>query len=497
MKKVLNFIIFLVLMTIFTSNIFAVQDLNSTSESVNNEGRHISYTYYIKNYDVDIQVTENHVLNITETIDVYFNDKSHGIFREIPLFGTIDREDGSSLKYRGTISNLSVNEMYSESVQNSNKYIKIGNPNKYEIGDKQYIIKYSYKLSGDNSKEFDELFYNIIGTGWNAPIDKVTFKIQMPKEFNEEKLGFTHGILDSIETDKIFYEIDGNTIIGEFIQILQPREGLTRRLELPEGYFIVNINIMDYIMFNLSRQIFAVSIMFLGSKYLFERNFKYYFLFVIIAMCFHTTAIIMLPMYFLLNMKITKKYLLKYIKEFHKLYPNITIEISTDPTGELKEKLKLGMIDLIIAKMPKYKESEYEYKVLGKLEDIFVCNEKYQELSQKEISLEELSTYPILLQKNPSSSREYIDSVCHERNIELKSIMNIASSNLLIDFVKIGYGIGFVTKQYVLEELHTKELFEIKVRPTIPPREFGLIQLKEHVLSFSAQALIELIERDN
>ncbi len=194
---------------------------------------------------------------------------------------------------------------------------------------------------------------------------------------------------------------------------------------------------------------------------------------------------------------LTKKYLLKYIKEFHKLYPNITIEISTDPTGELKEKLKLGMIDLIIAKMPKYKESEYEYKVLGKLEDIFVGNEKYQELSQKEISLEELSTYPILLQKNPSSSREYIDSVCHERNIELKSIMNIASSNLLIDFVKIGYGIGFVTKQYVLEELHTKELFEIKVRPTIPPREFGLIQLKEHVLSFSAQALIELIERDN
>ena len=73
---------------------------------------------------------------------------------------------------------------------------------------------------------------------------------------------------------------------------------------------------------------------------------------------------------------LTKKYLLKYIKEFHKLYPNITIEISTDPTGELKEKLKLGMIDLIIAKMPKYKESEYEYKVLGKLEDIFVGNEK-------------------------------------------------------------------------------------------------------------------------
>lgn len=153
MKKILNFIICLFVMFTFTSNIFATENINNISDDIDSVGKHLSYTYYIKNYDIDIQVTEEHVLNITETIDVYFNEKSHGIFRDMSLNGVIYREDGSRSSYNARISNLSVNEMYSESIQNSSRQIKIGNPNKYVIGDKQYIIKYLCKLSGDNSKK--------------------------------------------------------------------------------------------------------------------------------------------------------------------------------------------------------------------------------------------------------------------------------------------------------------------------------------------------------
>lgn len=194
---------------------------------------------------------------------------------------------------------------------------------------------------------------------------------------------------------------------------------------------------------------------------------------------------------------LTKKYLLKYLDIFHKLYPNIIIEISTDPTGELKEKMKLGQLDFIIAKMPRYLDEEYSYTVLGQLEDIFIANEAFYKLKGKKITLQELAEYPILLQKNPSSSREYIDEICRDRNTTLKSIMNIASSNLLIDFVKIGYGIGFVTKQYVQEELGDQTLFEVQLEPAIPPRDFGIIQLKENFISFSAEAMLELIKQDS
>ncbi len=190
---------------------------------------------------------------------------------------------------------------------------------------------------------------------------------------------------------------------------------------------------------------------------------------------------------------LAKKYLFKYIEIFHKLYPNITIEISTDPTSQLKESLREGKIDFIVAKMVDEEEKDLDYISLGELEDVFVVNKDYKELLNKKIDLEQLLEYPILLQKVPSNSRKLAEQYFEENNVKVKSIMNIASSNLLIEFVKIGYGIGFVTKQYIKQELENKELFILDVVPKIEARPFGIIKLKDNALSFSAEEMIRLI----
>lgn len=192
---------------------------------------------------------------------------------------------------------------------------------------------------------------------------------------------------------------------------------------------------------------------------------------------------------------LTKKYLLKYIEEYHKKYPNIIIEISTDPTCQLKEKLRDGQIDFIIAKMPEEKEYDLDYEELGQLEDVFIVGKEYKELINKKIDIINLIEYPILLQKEPSSSRELIEQYFKENNIKMKSIMNIASSNLLIDFVKIGFGIGVTTKEYVKEEIENKELFILNVKPKLKVRNFGIIKLKDNILNYSAQEMIKLIDK--
>ncbi len=194
---------------------------------------------------------------------------------------------------------------------------------------------------------------------------------------------------------------------------------------------------------------------------------------------------------------LVKKYLVKYIKKFHELYPNILIEISTDPTSEMIKSLKIGLIDFIIAKLPEYSDNELEFTILGKMDNIFIAGEKYNKLLNENLSIKDLVNYPILLQKSPSTSRRTIDNYCKNNNISLNTVMNIASSNLLIDFVKAGYGIGFVTKNYVEEELKNKELFEINLTPKIEPTKFGIIKLKNNVLSFSALKFIQTILKDN
>ena len=49
--------------------------------------------YYIKHYNVDIEVRENNSYLITETIDAYFDAgaNKHGIIRNIPLKNNIYR----------------------------------------------------------------------------------------------------------------------------------------------------------------------------------------------------------------------------------------------------------------------------------------------------------------------------------------------------------------------------------------------------------------------
>jgi DNA-binding transcriptional LysR family regulator len=194
---------------------------------------------------------------------------------------------------------------------------------------------------------------------------------------------------------------------------------------------------------------------------------------------------------------LTKSFLMPYIRKFHMKYPNIIFEISTDPTSTLKNFLKKGKIDFIIAKFPPKMKDEFCYKKLGNMQDIFIASKEYKDLTNQKLTLKELTNFPILLQKQPSSSRECFELYCQENHVKLKTVMEIASSNLLIDFAKIGYGIGLVTKEYVKKELEQNELFEINITPKIPLRDFGIIYLNYDYLTKASIAFLKTLDEEN
>lgn len=187
-----------------------------------------------------------------------------------------------------------------------------------------------------------------------------------------------------------------------------------------------------------------------------------------------------------------KTYIFKYIEKFHQKYPNIIIDIYTDPTKTLIQKLKTGEIDIIINKFPFNIDKDLAYISLGQSNYIFVANKNYYKIN-KTISLKELTDYPILLQKEPSNSRASALNYFNQNNIQIKPKMNIASSNLLIDFVKMGFGIGYVTKLFANEELKNDELVEIKVNPAPPICEFGIIKLQNNVLNTACNKFIDTL----
>lgn len=64
-----------------------------------------------------------------------------------------------------------------------------------------------------------------------------------------------------------------------------------------------------------------------------------------------------------------------------------------------------------------------------------------------------------------------------------------------MDFVKAGFGIGYATKEFILDDLNEKRLYEIRVTPTIPSREVGIVVLNNSIPNYSALKLIEIMTK--
>lgn len=203
-----------------------------------NYNQPITYDYTIDKYHIDIIVNENNTLDITEKISAYFYADKHGIFRTIPLNNTVIRLDGTTSKNRTVVSNLKVSDPYKTSRAEGNFKIQIGDADKTISGPKDYEIKYTYNLGKDPVKDYDELYFNIIGTEWDTTIDNVSFTITMPKDFDESKLGLAIGEYGSSNNNNIVYKIEDNKITGYYKSKLNVGEGITVRCELEEGYFV-------------------------------------------------------------------------------------------------------------------------------------------------------------------------------------------------------------------------------------------------------------------
>lgn len=188
---------------------------------------------------------------------------------------------------------------------------------------------------------------------------------------------------------------------------------------------------------------------------------------------------------------VSKYVLFPYLEKFHNDYPNIDIRIVNTLTEELLKELRSGNLDLLILNLPMSETKDLIIQKIIDVQDIFVGNKKYFDLTSGKVKLEELKDYPLLFQKSPSNTRKYLDNYLKQNQVELMPKMEIVSYNLIMDFIKSGFGIGYATKEFILEELEKESLYEIEVTPNIPKRFIGAVTLKQTIPNYSVKRLLE------
>ena len=210
--------------------------------------------YTIKKLKIDAKVTETNDIQITEEMDVFFNYEKHGIYRVIPEKNTII-EDGDKKKVDARVSNVTVNENFTSTSQDGYKILKIGDKDKTIVGDKKYIIKYTYSIEKYNTKDgIDEFYFNIVGDKINTTIGSVEYKIEFPKKYNKENIYLYAGRyeykLDGEETVNeekgiVTDVLSDRVIAGRIDKLILPFKAVTLRIKLGKDYFILRNNYTD------------------------------------------------------------------------------------------------------------------------------------------------------------------------------------------------------------------------------------------------------------
>ena len=83
----------------------------------------------------------------------------------------------------------------------------------------------------------DDVYYNLIGNDWDTIIETAHFSITLPKAFDPSQVEFMTGSYGSVDTGAVNFTVTGNTIEGTLNRPLSAHEGVTLKVNLPDGYF--------------------------------------------------------------------------------------------------------------------------------------------------------------------------------------------------------------------------------------------------------------------
>jgi len=86
------------------------------------------------------------------------------------LKNKVQRLDGTTSNNRVKVSDISVSDKYFLSKNNGYQVIKISDNNKKLIGKNDYNISYLYNLGKDKSEDYDEFYFNLIGSEWDIDL---------------------------------------------------------------------------------------------------------------------------------------------------------------------------------------------------------------------------------------------------------------------------------------------------------------------------------------
>ena len=164
----------------------------------------------IIDYDIEIHVNKDASMDVKEkiTVNALGDEIQHGIYRDFP---TQYKNKTVSFKINDVTLDDEDVKYTTESVSRGVR-IKIGSSNEYvSEGIHTYVIDYTTERQMFFEEDYNELYWNLIGSGWNFDIEECSAKIYFPKgtEILEDDIkAYVGAYGNSEEADDVYWYVD-------------------------------------------------------------------------------------------------------------------------------------------------------------------------------------------------------------------------------------------------------------------------------------------------
>ena len=185
---------------------------------------------------------------------------------------------------------------------------------------------------------------------------------------------------------------------------------------------------------------------------------------------------------------IMRKLLIPFLKKFNNEYPNIVITVTDADSETLEQKTLSGELDVSIINAPIETENAFNITKITSTTDCFVANAGFL---REFVKKDELKDFPLIVQKRPSSNREYFEQMCIKNNVVLEPSFEIGSFGLINDFVADGFGMAYTVFDFVSEDIQRGRLKLLKTDFEIEPRDICAITPTISVNTLICEKFIE------
>jgi DNA-binding transcriptional LysR family regulator len=203
------------------------------------------------------------------------------------------------------------------------------------------------------------------------------------------------------------------------------------------------------------------------------------------------------------DLDIRRDFFLLYNERYRSLYPNVKIRLIQLDGPDLAKALETGTLDFCItadsfpgAETPEQvvqARPDVNISLIHEYPDAVIVGKRFSFLAESEITLKELSHYPLIVWAPGTVSRGFFEEMFRQRGLHLNATIELANIEYQILLTEKGFGYSFVPLHCVEDRIRQGTLFPLHLRDCPLQRKLVLMTSRTRPLSFAAHRFLEML----